>query len=162
MSCELVFFFCAVSRCHKCTGIGRASSMLPLLAAMTVPTTKAPCRDRFLEPFASSSIWNTAVGSSAAFSPCNLFATDARKPTQFHNDQECVQRRFSLSLSLLSLFDLSGLTSPRPRTHHHTHGDPSSSVSSLRRAKMIRSRTGLIKAIGVRTTTAQCKARELS
>lgn len=62
--------------------------MLPLLAALAVQaSTNAPCRDRFLEPFASSSIWNTAVGSSAAFSPCNLFPT-GREPSQFHNDQD--------------------------------------------------------------------------
>ena len=37
------------------------------------------CRDRFLEPFASSSIWNTAIGSDAIFKDANLFAaTDFR------------------------------------------------------------------------------------
>ncbi len=28
-------------------------------------TPASPCRDRFLEPFSSDSIWNTAIGSNA-------------------------------------------------------------------------------------------------
>ena len=62
------------------------------------------CRDRFLEPFSSESIWNTAIGSKARFfpatsdsdpdtptskarfSPANLY-TIGREPSQFHNDQ---------------------------------------------------------------------------
>ena len=47
-----------------------------------------PCRDRFLEPFSSASVWNTAIGSEAHFSATNLFASAARHPTQFHNDQD--------------------------------------------------------------------------
>ena len=47
----------------------------------------AACRDRFLEPFASGSIWNTAIGSGAQFAPAGLFPT-TREPTQFHNDQD--------------------------------------------------------------------------
>lgn len=45
------------------------------------------CRDRFLEPFSSTSIWNTAIGSCAQFSPAKLFEP-GREPTQFHNDQD--------------------------------------------------------------------------
>lgn len=47
----------------------------------------APCRDRFFEPFSSTSIWNTAIGSCAQFSPARLFGP-GREPTQFHNDHE--------------------------------------------------------------------------
>ena len=38
-------------------------NLVPLSAALL------PCRDRFLEPFSSTSIWNTAIGSGAVFSP---------------------------------------------------------------------------------------------
>ncbi len=56
----------------------------------TSANTDAPgagCRDRFLEPFSSTSIWNTAIGSCALFSPARLFGP-GREPTQFHNDQD--------------------------------------------------------------------------
>ena len=45
------------------------------------------CRDRFLEPFSSTSIWNTAIGSDATFAAANLYPT-GRYPTQIHNDQD--------------------------------------------------------------------------
>ena len=52
------------------------------------------CRDRWLEPFSSDSIWNTAVGSGARFEPAGLFAEgDARGvPDNFHNDQDFLVR----------------------------------------------------------------------
>ena len=52
------------------------------------------CRDRFLEPFSSDSIWNTAIGSSAVFHPADLFAPgDSRGiPGNFHNDQDFIVR----------------------------------------------------------------------
>ena len=56
------------------------------------PSASVNCRDRFLEPFSSSSIWNTAIGSGAVFAPANLFATPSRYPTQFHNDQDFILR----------------------------------------------------------------------
>ena len=52
------------------------------------PSSSLHCRDRFLQPFSSESIWNTAIGDSAVFAPANLFPSDATKPTQFHNDQD--------------------------------------------------------------------------
>ena len=57
-------------------------------AKLTSHHPAAECRDRYLEPFSSSSIWNTAIGSDAAFAPTNLFARSDRYPTQFHNDQD--------------------------------------------------------------------------
>ena len=56
----------------------------------------AGCRDRWLEPFSSSSIWNTAIGSEAKFEPANLFhragyGEDAF-PSSFHNDQDFLVR----------------------------------------------------------------------
>lgn len=60
-----------------------------LLLATANPTQPDPaCRDRFLEPFSSSSIWNTAVGSDAVFAPALLYQNEADFPTQFHNDQD--------------------------------------------------------------------------
>eukprot|EP00756_Hemistasia_phaeocysticola_P054685 Hpha_TRINITY_DN30597_c0_g1::TRINITY_DN30597_c0_g1_i1::g.193617::m.193617 len=58
--------------------------LLVLAASKAAP---AACRDRFLEPFASTSIWNTAIGSSAVFAPANLY-TKGREATSFHNDQD--------------------------------------------------------------------------
>jgi hypothetical protein len=60
--------------------------LLPLLLPFAVATA-APCRDRFLEPFSSTSIWNTAIGSNASFDACKLFRP-GRLPSQFHNDQD--------------------------------------------------------------------------
>eukprot|EP00928_Gymnodinium_smaydae_P056459 TRINITY_DN39845_c0_g1_i1.p1 TRINITY_DN39845_c0_g1~~TRINITY_DN39845_c0_g1_i1.p1 ORF type:complete len:423 (-),score=16.29 TRINITY_DN39845_c0_g1_i1:74-1300(-) len=54
------------------------------------------CRDRFLEPFSSSSIWNTAIGSHANFVHARLYvangscgsAPNCEPAASFHNDQE--------------------------------------------------------------------------
>ena len=48
---------------------------VPLVAAAATPA-RAPCRDRWLEPFSSDSIWNTAIGSGAEFRPAGLFDPD--------------------------------------------------------------------------------------
>jgi hypothetical protein len=56
------------------------------------------CRDRFLQPFASNSIWNTAIGDDAVFEHVHLY--DANYTTcggtgttcsafeSIHNDQD--------------------------------------------------------------------------
>jgi hypothetical protein len=69
----------------------------PTLSAVVLSTSQiaAPsCRDRFLEPFSADSIWNTAIGDSAAFSAIALFAPgDYRgNPGNFHNDQDFIIR----------------------------------------------------------------------
>jgi hypothetical protein len=50
------------------------------------------CRDRWLEPFASDSIWNTAIGSQADFVHAKLFADPGTKPRSFHNDNDLLVR----------------------------------------------------------------------
>ena len=65
--------------------------VLPVLRAIVGVATAmlAPCRDRFLQPFSSDSIWNTAIGSNARFVPANLFPDLVHNPpTSFHNDQD--------------------------------------------------------------------------
>ena len=58
--------------------------------------TTVPCRDRWLEPFSSDSIWNTAIGSQADFVHANLFADPKTHPKSFHNDNDLlVQTRAS-------------------------------------------------------------------
>ena len=53
------------------------------------PGAAAPaCRDRFLWPFAASSIWNTPIGSSARYEPAGIYS--AELPTELHNDQEWI------------------------------------------------------------------------
>ena len=52
-----------------------------------------PCRNSFLWPFNSTSIWNTPIGSDAFMSPSNLYnsKTSLRQPpTNFHNDQDWI------------------------------------------------------------------------
>ena len=61
--------------------------LLPTKMIDRLEASTPPCRDRFLEPFSSTSIWNTAIGSCAEFSPAHLFGP-GREPTQFHNDQD--------------------------------------------------------------------------
>jgi hypothetical protein len=51
-----------------------------------------PCRDRWLEPFSSDSIWNTAIGSQADFVDANLFADTKTHPKSFHNDNDLLVR----------------------------------------------------------------------
>lgn len=74
-----------------------------LLAIATLTRALAePCRDRFLQPFSSQSIWNTPIGSGAAFVPAGLFdgvfgnSTCGREPCgpplSFHNDQDFIVR----------------------------------------------------------------------
>ena len=54
-----------------------------------------PCRDRWLAPFSSDSIWNTAIGSDAKFEPAELFHPDDPRgvPDNFHNDQDFLHSR---------------------------------------------------------------------
>ena len=68
--------------------------MLPLLTVGQAPKEE-PCRDRFLEPFSSDSIWNTAIGSKAIFAATKLFSSPDLYPTQFHNDQDFFLQTFS-------------------------------------------------------------------
>ena len=76
---------------------------MPALAAVVAvaqlavePSAPAACRDPFLHPFSSDSIWNTAIGSSAVFAPANIYNEsaphDRGPPTNFHNDQDWIIR----------------------------------------------------------------------
>ena len=69
-------------------------SLLLAAVALAHEASSAACRDRFLEPFSAESIWNTAIGSGAVFTPALLFAAgDARgTPGNFHNDQDFILR----------------------------------------------------------------------
>eukprot|EP00037_Helgoeca_nana_P008673 m.77056 g.77056 ORF g.77056 m.77056 type:complete len:394 (+) comp19083_c0_seq1:25-1206(+) len=58
-----------------------------LYALWAGATAAAECRDRYLEPFSSESIWNTAIGSGAQFAHAHLYKFP-RLPTQIHNDQD--------------------------------------------------------------------------
>lgn len=63
------------------------------MVALAAPVA-AVCRDRWLEPFSSDSIWNTAIGSGAVFTPAGLFAPGDHRgpPSNFHNDQDFLLR----------------------------------------------------------------------
>lgn len=63
--------------------------------AKAPPLPDDACRDRWLEPFSSSSIWNTAIGSDAKFEPAHLYSRagyDDPFPGSFHNDQDFIIR----------------------------------------------------------------------
>ena len=68
---------------------------LATFAAVNAASSAATsCRDRWLEPFSSDSIWNTAIGSAAQFAPANLFDPEDPRgiPDNFHNDQDFLLR----------------------------------------------------------------------
>ena len=69
---------------------GPMAAVVALLAVTGAAAGVAspPCRDRFLSPFSSTSIWNTAIGSNAVFSPAKLYESAAQAPPNFHNDQD--------------------------------------------------------------------------
>ena len=46
---------------------------LPLLLLTAMTAAQPPCRDRYLQPFASTSIWNTAIGQNAVFMPASIY-----------------------------------------------------------------------------------------
>lgn len=54
------------------------------------------CRDRFLEPFSNTSIWNTAIGKNAVFKHAGIYlangtcgnSPNCQPPSNFHNDQD--------------------------------------------------------------------------
>lgn len=50
----------------------------------------ANCRDPLRQPFASTSIWNTPIGSNALLKPARLFSGSPRRPLppRFHCDQD--------------------------------------------------------------------------
>eukprot|EP00052_Salpingoeca_macrocollata_P014682 m.115816 g.115816 ORF g.115816 m.115816 type:complete len:363 (-) comp19410_c0_seq1:170-1258(-) len=56
----------------------RLLMLLVLLCA--APASSALCRDRLKQPFASASVWNTAIGSGARFSPAHLFPPNTALP----------------------------------------------------------------------------------
>ena len=57
-----------------------------ITSAWTTPTDAADCRDRILQPFASSSVWNMPIGSEAQYQHASLFVQS--QPKEFHNDQD--------------------------------------------------------------------------
>ncbi len=63
--------------------------LLPLLGhtiSATAGGTSGVCRDRFLQPFNQTSVWNTAIGSGAVFQAANIFpgTPDLPLPNSFH------------------------------------------------------------------------------
>ena len=70
-----------------------ANTAVALLILQATTANAAPCRDRFAWPFADTSIWNSAIGSGAAYLPANIYSTEL--PTQIHNDQEWLVRTTS-------------------------------------------------------------------
>jgi hypothetical protein len=68
------------------------------------------CRDRFLWPFAATSIWNTAIGSGAVYVDAGIYSlVDSLRalPVEFHNDQDWLIRA-SASDPLVQWIDDSG------------------------------------------------------
>ena len=62
-----------------------------IVCALTVVSSQNSCRDRFLWPFANTSIWNTPIGRHAEYLPAGIYSgADALRgpPAEFHNDQD--------------------------------------------------------------------------
>lgn len=67
------------------------SDVMSWQASTATSTADVACRDRFLWPFNSSSIWNTAIGSDAVYVPAGIYDGSSHLkgiPVQFHNDQD--------------------------------------------------------------------------
>ena len=75
------------------------------------PPAAAPvCRDRFLWPFAATSIWNSAIGSDAVYVDAGIYSlVDHLRalPAEIHNDQDWLIRA-SASNPLVQWIDDSG------------------------------------------------------
>ena len=68
----------------------RLEALAALAALFAAPSTSQPCRDRFLAPFNSSSIWNVAIGSNAVYVDAGIYSeADPLRalPVEIHNDQ---------------------------------------------------------------------------
>ena len=52
---------------------GASISRAVMSAAAGSRASAAPCRDRWLQPFASTSIWNSAIGSAATFVHAQIY-----------------------------------------------------------------------------------------
>ena len=72
---------CAARYCGMCLDGAAAAG-----ANKKKKSATSPCRDRLTQPFASTSIWNTAVGSNAVFVPAGLYPTPAPAPTPTGGD----------------------------------------------------------------------------
>lgn len=71
---------------------GRSTLTFFVAALLASPSSASAttCRDRFLWPFAETSIWNTPIGSSAEYVDANIYPTAADLPVEIHNDQEWI------------------------------------------------------------------------
>ena len=87
--------------CFSIWGRGMLLTKMLLLSAVrrtqlghTTAAPAASCRDRWLEPFSSQSIWNTAIGAGAVFKHARLFQPGDHRgnPANFHNDQDFIVR----------------------------------------------------------------------
>jgi hypothetical protein len=69
---------------------GFAAAAAAVLIVSAAPTAGQPptCRDRTLWPFSNDSIWNMPLGSSANYTPANIYAAPLSPPASFHNDQD--------------------------------------------------------------------------
>ena len=86
------------ARCSVgCAGALEACACLAMLALsgfVVAGSGVEECRDRFLEPFSSDSIWNVGIGDGAIFKHAHLFQQGDWRglPTNFHNDQDFILR----------------------------------------------------------------------
>ena len=61
-------------------------ALLPLLAS-------GDCRDRLLQPFATSSIWNVAIGSDAVYLPAGIYPPTPPPPPPAPGADACAAAR---------------------------------------------------------------------
>ena len=100
--------------------LGRLLILLGLASAAAAAPAPAACRDRFLQPFAPNSIWNTAIGGGAVYSPASIYNESSRlknrgPPPNFHSDQDWIVRA-SASDPLTEWINDAGQV-PQPESH---------------------------------------------
>ena len=81
-------------------------------AALFASASAAPaCRDRWLWPFSSQSIWNTAIGSNAEYVPAGIYRDASGvfgPPSEIHNDQDLLVGVTTSATPLVDWIDDSG------------------------------------------------------
>jgi hypothetical protein len=94
--CQALLLACALVALSSCGG-SASQATPPCTTCNSTPPVQGwgllsnGQRDKTLWPFASDSIWNTAIGSGAAYSPANISVNSAGgSPTVFVQDEDVI------------------------------------------------------------------------
>ena len=73
--CFVPLLFCVVAVLGLAVAVAPVAPMPSIASTPSSDTAGPKCRDRLAWPFASTSIWNTPLGSDATLRPAHLFDT---------------------------------------------------------------------------------------